>query len=187
MRAYATRYRFRHPRTQDLIRTLSEESGRDLAPWFEQTLYGSEVLDYAVSTVETAPRTAPIGVFGEGQERQVSQRIEELPGWDSTVVVRRLGGVRLPVTIELVFQAEQGEGLRRVRRTWNGEERWIRYRIEGPRLLWVEVDPDEVHVLDVDRLNNSLRIEPDRRASRSWTERVGFWIQNLLEIFAGFS
>jgi len=194
MRGYATRYRFRHPRTADFIRALSEESGRDLAPYFEQTLYGSEILDYAVAEVETQARRGPIGVFGQGEERVRFNQAEPLPGWESTVVVRRLGGVSLPVTVELVFEIPDGDpeatvegAVRRVRRTWDGEERWIRYRIEGPRLLWAEVDPDEVQVLDVDRLNNSLRVEPDRRASRAWTERVGFWIQNLLEIFAGFS
>jgi hypothetical protein len=114
----------------------------------------------------------------------------------------------VPVTVELVFEGTGGNGegeadteadgdaveesdaevhLRRVRRTWDGEERWIRYRVRGPRLLWAEVDPDRHLVLDIDRLNNSRRPEPDRRASRAWTERVGFWIQNLLEIFATFS
>lgn len=197
LRSYATRYRFRHPRTDDFIRTLSAESGRDLAPWFEQTLHGSQVLDYAVTEVETEPRRGPIGVFGQGEERVRFNQRETLPGWDGTAVVRRLGGVRLPVTVELVFEGgenagdgndeSQNRGLRRVRRTWDGEERWIRFRTRGPRLLWVEVDPDHVHVLDIDRLNNSLRTEPDRRASRAWTERVGFWIQNLLEIFATFA
>lgn len=194
LHAYATRYRFRHPRTEDFVRTLSAESGRDLAPYFEQTLHGSNILDYAVTEVETAPREGPIGIFGQGQERVRFNTPETLPGWDGTVVVRRLGGVRLPVTVELVFEGGGGDdatdgaaGLRRVRRTWDGEERWIRYRTEGPRLLWAEVDPDHLQVLDIDRLNNSRRVEPDRRASRAWSERVGFWIQNLLEIFATFS
>ena len=187
LHTYATRYRFRHPDTEDFVRTLSEESGHDLAPYFEQTLHGSEVLDYAVTEVGTERRRGPNGVFGQGEERVRFNTPENLPGWDSVVVVRRLGGVRLPVTVELVFQGEEENGPRRVRRTWDGEERWIRFRTEGPRLLWAEADPDHVHVLDVDRLNNSLRTEPDRRASHAWIERVGFWIQNLLEIFATFA
>lgn len=187
MRAYATRYRFRHPRVGDLVRTLSRVSGRDLSSYFEQTLHGSEVLDYGVTRVETEPRRAPVGVFGQGEERGAYNVREPLPGWESTAVVRRLGGVRLPVTVELAFESHAGDGVTRVRREWDGEERWIRYRIEGPRLLWVEVDPDEVQVLDVDRLNNSLRTDPDRRASRAWSERLWFWIQNLLETFSTFS
>jgi hypothetical protein len=67
---------------------------------------------------------------------------------------------------------------------WDGEERWVRFRVTGPKLAWAEVDPDHVLLLDVDRLNNSLRTEPDRTASRRWGQRVSFWIQNVLETFS---
>jgi hypothetical protein len=104
---------------------------------------------------------------------------EPIEGYESTVVVRRLGEVRLPVTVELSF----ADG-RRERRAWDGGERWVRYRIHGPRLVAAEVDPDFTMVLDADRLNNSLRVRPDRRAARRWHQRVRFWIQNLLETAA---
>jgi hypothetical protein len=182
MRAYTTEWRYRHPRTADLVRTLSRASGRDLDGYFRQVLYGSEVLDYAVTTAVSERREGPVGVFGEGPERQPFNRAETLPGYASEVVVRRLGGVRLPVTVELVFAGGEHRRL-----TWDGDERWVRYRITGPRLLSAEVDPDIVQLLDADRLNNSLRTQPDRRASRRWAQRVRFWIQNLLETFAALA
>lgn len=182
MRAYTSEWRFRHPRTADFIRTMSRASGRDLSGFFDQVLYGSEVLDFAVAVAESRRREGPIGVFGEGEERQTFAEAEELPGYESEVMVRRLGGVRLPVAVELAFA---GGGRRRL--VWDGEERWVRYRITGPKLLWAEADPDEVHLLDVDRLNNSRRTEPDRRASRRWAARARFWVQNLLETFAALA
>jgi hypothetical protein len=182
MRAYTTEWRFRHPRTADFIRTLSRASGRDLSGYFDQVLYGSDALDYAVTVAESRRRKGPVGVFGAGRERETAAGAETLPGWESEVVVQRLGGVRLPVTVELVFA-----GGERVRRQWDGEDRWIRYRITGPQLAWAEVDPDEVQLLDVDRLNNSRRTEPDRRASRRWAQRARFWVQNLLEAFAALA
>ena len=182
MRAYSAEWRFRHPRTADFIHSMSRSSGRDLSGYFDQVLYGSDVLDYAVTVAESRRRKGPIGVFGEGDERQTFAEAEQLPGFESEVVVRRLGGVRVPVAVELAFAGGERRRLR-----WDGEERWVRYRITGPRLLWAEADPDEVHLLDVDRLNNSRRTEPDRRASRRWTARARFWIQNLLETFAALA
>jgi hypothetical protein len=182
MRAYAGTYRFRHPRTADLVRTLSVETGRDLAPLFRQTLAGSDLLDYAVETAESQRRRPPVGVFGDGPARRIEREAGKLPGYESEVVVRRLGGVRVPVTVELTFADGRSRRL-----GWDGEERWVRYRVTGPRLSAAEVDPDEVLLLDWDRLNNSRRTEPDRRASRRWGQRLRFWIQNVIETFAVFA
>jgi hypothetical protein len=179
MRAYAREWRFRHPRTGDFVRSLSRASGEDLDGYFRQFLWGSEVLDYAVAKAETRRRRGPLGVFGTGRSRETVVAAEELPGWESEVVVRRLGGASLPVIVDLVFTDGQ-----RARLRWDGHERWVRFRAVGPRLAWAEVDPEETLLLDVDRLNNSRRTAPDRRASRRWGQRVRFWIQNLLETFA---
>lgn len=182
MRAYATGFRYRHPRTADLVQTLSRESGRDLTPVFRQLLAGSGELDYAVAEATTARREGSVGIEGAGPARTVDSDAENLPGWESEVLVRRLGEVRLPVVVELSF----ADG-RKERRTWDGEERWVRYHITGPKLVAAEVDPDEVLVLDVNRLNNSRRVAADRRAARRWGQSVRFWIQNLLETFAAFA
>jgi hypothetical protein len=179
MRDYTAEWRFRHPSTEDFVRSLSRSLGRDLTPYFAQTLGSAAVLDYAVESVSTRPRRGPVGVFGEGDDRQVTADGEALPGFESEVVVRRLGGVRLPVVTELAFA-----GGERARVRWDGEERWVRFRVTGPRLLHAEVDPDRTLLMDVDRLNDSRRVEPDRRASRRWGQRLRFWLQNLFETLA---
>ncbi|HEX6201909.1 MAG TPA: M1 family metallopeptidase, partial [Thermoanaerobaculia bacterium] len=181
MRTYTTTWRFRHPTATDFVRSLSRGAGQDLSGYFAQTLWSSEVLDYAVATAESRPRRGPAGVFGSGEERTV-ERGERLAGWESEVVVRRLGGVSLPVFTDLVF----ADG-RRARLRWDGRERWVRFRVVGPQLAWAEVDPDHTLLLDVDRLNDSRRVEPDRRASRRWAQRLRFWIQNVLETFAALA
>jgi hypothetical protein len=182
MRSYADTWRFRHPTTSDFVRSLSRAAGQDLSGYFRQTVWSSEVLDYAVETATSRPRRAPTGVFGSGDERQTVERGERQAGWESEVVVRRLGGVTLPVFTDLVFADGQ-----RARLRWDGRERWVRFRVVGPRLAWAEVDPDHTLLLDVDRLNNSRRVEPDRRASRRWAQRLRFWIQNILETFAALA
>ncbi|HUO86520.1 MAG TPA: M1 family metallopeptidase [Thermoanaerobaculia bacterium] len=179
MRTFADSWRFRHPRSADFVRSLSRATGEDLGGYFAQTLWGSEMLDYAVTVAESRPRRGPSGVLGSGDELRTVERGERLPGWESEVVVQRLGGVSLPVHTDLVFADGQ-----RARLRWDGRERWARFRVVGPQLAWAEVDPEQTLLLDVDRLNNSRRVEPDRRASRRWTQRLRFWIQNVLETFA---
>jgi len=182
MRDYASAWRFRHPKTADVVGSLSRAAGQDLGGYFRQTLYGSEVLDFEVASATSRPRRGPVGVFGEGEGREVRGRAEDLAGWESEVVVRRLGGVRLPVVTELVF----ADG-RRARARWDGQERWVRFRVRGPRLAHAEVDPDETLLLDVDRINDSRRVEPDRLAARRWGQRVRFWIQSFLETVAALA
>ncbi|HEX2254957.1 MAG TPA: M1 family metallopeptidase [Thermoanaerobaculia bacterium] len=179
MRAYATAWRFRQPTHHDFVRTLSQAAGEDLGDYFRQTLGSAEVLDYGVERVSTQRRRSPRGVLEPGAEPAPG---EALPGWQSEVVVRRLGAVQLPVLVELVFADGQSTRVR-----WDGRDRWVRFRVRGPRLLWAEVDPDETLLLDVDRLNNSRRVEPERRASRRWAQRARFWIQNLLEVAAALA
>lgn len=182
LRVYANRYRFRHPRTRDFVDTLSRESGQDLSPLFRQLLFGSGTLDYAVGEVTSERRFNPVGLLKPQPAAHDGAEPEAPDGYESTVLVRRLGEVRLPVTVELRFADGRSE-----RRTWDGEDRWLRYRILGPKLVSAEVDPDEVMQLDLDRLNNSLKTQPDRRASRRWHQRLRFWIQNLLETAATFA
>ncbi len=181
MRAYAKRFRYRHPRTRDLVHTLCAVTGVDLHPQFSQLLAGNEVLDYRVESLRCKAAKGPVGLFGDGDGRHRQEEGKRLAGAECTVVVRRAGGVRLPVVTELRF----ADG-RRERRTWDGRDSWVRYRTTGPEVAVAVVDPDEVLVLDQDRLNNSRRLDPDARASRRWSQRLRFWIQNLLETFATF-
>jgi hypothetical protein len=91
--------------------------------------------------------------------------------------VTRRGETALPVEILLRF-----EGGKTYRGVWDGEARWTRFRAaSGPKLLDAIVDPDEKILLDDDRFNNGLRVEPDPRAATRWTSRTVFWAQNLLD------
>ena len=59
----------------------------------------------------------------------------------------------------------------------------MRWRLEGPsRLESAEGDPDQLMVLDVNRLNNSRRVEPCSAPRVKLMTHLLFWIQNLLEL-----
>ncbi len=98
----------------------------------------------------------------------------------SEVVVERRGEFVHPVTVELVF--EDGE---RLRHEWDGESRWIKYvEIRESKLFSAEVDPDRVMTLDVDPLNNSIRLERDAKPAAKMLTHIVFWLQNLFELTA---
>ena len=188
MRSYYQRYRFRHPATEDFMVTVNEVTGRDMRWFFEQTFFSSDLVDYAVETARSDLIPPGRGMFDvDGSPTYVSPSGEEEKKegekYRTEVVVRRLGGTRLPVDVLLVF--ENGN---QIRRRWDGQYRWQRYEFEkSVRLKYAVVDPLGRLVLDVDPTNNSRWVEKSHRfslATRKWTAKWLFWLQNLLETFA---
>ncbi len=55
MRVYFMKYRFTHPTKEDFLKTIEEVSGRDLRWYFNQAIYGSQVMDYKVLKIEAYP------------------------------------------------------------------------------------------------------------------------------------
>jgi hypothetical protein len=190
LRTYARRFRFGHPTTEDFIATVNEVTGRDYRFFFEQTFFSSDICDYAI-TVENKPRRLGEGFFDgpdgspalarRPSEEEERKRAREGP-WEPEVTVRRLGGVRLPVEVLVVF--EDG---RRVSETWDGRDRWRRFTYPGPaKVVRAEVDPEAKLAIDVRPANNSWLDGKGaaRRAALKWSARWMFWLQNLLELHA---
>ena len=95
--------------------------------------------------------------------------------YESVVVVRRSGGVHLPVEVAFKFEGKPVE-----RQTWDGRDPTRTFRFERPeKLEWVDVDPDRKILLDVNWVNNGRRIEPDSRPAANWTSRWLFMLQNI--------
>ena len=95
--------------------------------------------------------------------------------FESIVVVRRSGGVKLPVEVAFKFAGKPVE-----RQTWDGRDTNRTFRFERPeKLEWVDVDPDRKIALDVNWVNNGRRIEPDSRPAASWAARWLFLLQNI--------
>ena len=55
MHTYFMKYRFTHPTKEDFLKTIEEVSGKDLRWYFNQAVYGSQVLDYEVLNVDSFP------------------------------------------------------------------------------------------------------------------------------------
>ncbi len=186
MKGYAVRWAFRHPATQDFLREVRGASPA-VASALEMAWQGAPTYDYAVESASTWPLDGPAGYAGGGVSPKFVPPMKapekedrgKPARWESEALVRRLGDGVWPVTVELRF-----EGNHVVRRTWDGSDRWIRYRTTGARLVSATVDPDRRLLLDVNVLNNGRLVEPDPRPAGWLAHRLRFWSQNLLELFA---
>lgn len=194
MRAFFQRFRFRHPSTADFERTLAEESGRDLDWFFRQALHSTRTLDYSVRRLDNRRIPAAKGFFWreggpveiDGEEGGESEEAEDQAGaerYRAQATVFREGEFVHPVTVEFRFDDGRVE-----RREWSGEARWARWTFTGAaRLVSVEVDPDRLMALDVNRLNNGRRSEADPVPALAIVTDVLHWLQTLFHALSALA
>ncbi len=175
IKTYSQRYWFKHPRPDDFFAVVSEFAGREMSWFLDQFVYGSGKLDYAIGKISSQRVKQPQGWF-DGE--YVNRRIKE-ERYNSEVIVRRLGEVKLPVDVLVVF--EDGE---EIKETWNGQYRWERFTyLKSSRIKKAVVDPEFKYVLDINRTNNSMMRKPDKLAPFKWISHWMAWLQHALEFF----
>jgi hypothetical protein len=187
MRTYYERWKFRHPTTGDFIRVAEEVGGRDLGWFFDQTLHSPDRLDYAVSELTSREVNEPQGIFDEKGAGPVADAkagkgakaaTAKSKTYRNVVVVARYGEWVFPQEVLVIF----ADG-RKVRENWDGKDRWKRFVYETPvKVLSAEIDPDRKIILDVNHLNNSMTLEPDRAPVRKAALGLLRWLQGLLSL-----
>ena len=168
MRTYHERWRFKHPRSEDFFALVNEVTGQDWSWYFDQVIRGTDIVDYDIGSASTRAVRTPQGVFdaaagrrtvssSDADEKDLENERAKKQIFESVVVVRRSGGVKLPVEVAFKFEGKPVE-----RQTWDGRDTTRRFRFERPeKLEWVDVDPDRKIALDVNWVNNGRRITPD--------------------------
>ena len=162
-RAWAERWRFDHPTTEDFLDAFRPAAGGKLEPLFRETWYGNGTTDYAVTRLSATEVKPFEGYDDKGKRFDVPK--EESRGkspkaktatkagtqYESIALVSRTGTIPLPVAVVLTF--ENGVTWRT---TWNGAARWLRLRTTyRSRLAKAEVDPGRRIVLDANPWNNA--------------------------------
>jgi len=187
MRTYHERFRFKHPRSEDFFAVVNEVTGQDWSWYFDQVIRGTDLVDYDIGSASTRAVQTAQGVFDaaagrrtvssrDADEKDLENERANKQIFESVVVVRRSGGVKLPVEVAFKFEGKPVE-----RQTWDGRDTTRRFRFERPeKLEWVDVDPDRKIALDVNWLNNGRRLTPDSRPAASWTARWLFMLQNII-------
>lgn len=158
LRTYYERWRFRHPTTRDLQDVAEEAAGEDLDWFFDQFVYGTAVVDYAVSSIGNTAIADPSGA-------------DSVDWYRGRIRVERVYDGTFPVTIRARFSDGSTEDI-----TWDGTDKWKEITFTKPvRLEEAYVDPEGVLWLETKRLNNRRTLEPStafaRRERRKFTTR----------------
>lgn len=168
MRVYFTRYRFTHPTPEDFLRTIEEVSGKNLRWYFNQAVYGTQVLDYEVLRLDSWP--------ANWYEKQASEKKGET-SYDSVVMIHRKEDFVFPVEVEVRF--DNGEKLRE---HWDGQDRWVKFSYrKKAKVESVEIDPDHRIQLDRNDFNNSWTAQPKPSPARKLANYWQFASQLLAQ------
>jgi hypothetical protein len=149
--------------------------GSSLTPYFQQAVYGTRVLDYAIDSVVTGPAQW----WKPGKDKP----------YRSSVSVHRIGDFVLPVTVQVTF--DDGS---KVRELWippategvDDNSRWKTFvYVKDAKVVSAEVDPDHTVLLDVDHFNDSYVVKGNGVPARKVTN---LWLSSLeaMEQFAGW-
>jgi aminopeptidase N len=169
LHTYFMRYRFTHPTQEDFMRTVDEVSGRDLKWYWDQAVYGTQVLDYEVKRADSTP----INWYDENAKEKKGETV-----YETQVILHRKGDFIFPVEAEVKF--DNGES---TRERWDGKDRWVRYVYrKKAQVESVQIDPDHKVTLDRDDLNNSQVTKSQRGA----TAKIATYWMFLTQLLAQF-
>jgi hypothetical protein len=174
MHTYFMKYRFTHPTKEDFLKTIEEVSGQNLRWYFDQAIYGSQVLDYKVLRIESFP------VNWYEQKKSAFQKEEKNTVYRSYVWIQRKEDFVMPVEVEIKF--DNGE---RVREHWDGVSRWTKFTYEKKaKVESAEIDPDHKIQIDRNDFNNSYTAKEHGKAARKLTNYWLFMTQWLGQALA---
>jgi hypothetical protein len=164
MRAYFMKYRFTHPTKEDFLKTIEEVSGKDLRWYFNQAVYGSQVLDYEVTKIDSYP----LNWYVEKKDKDKKDAKKDDTVYQSYVSLHRKEDFVMPVEVEIIF--DNGE---KIREHWDGRSRWTRFSYQKKaKVMSAEIDPDHKIQLDRNNFNNSFLAEanpkPTHKVSTYW-------------------
>ncbi|QDV05047.1 hypothetical protein Poly30_05420 [Planctomycetes bacterium Poly30] len=209
MRKFAEDWRYRHPYPEDFYTSFQEGAGLDLQWYFDEVFRGTDTLDWEVRvsqtqepksegwflcedgswTAECSPESladAAAKAAQDAAEAEARSDDEDAPKvpYLYDVVLRRGGGLILPVSVRVTFDSGEQETFEWTREM-QGEKRWWRLPlIPSPRKIEsVIIDPDRKWFMDRNMSDNQWFAEPDQLAAARWGERALTRASGLLQWF----
>jgi hypothetical protein len=212
MREYATKWRYRHPTSQDFFDTANTIAAQDLTWFFDQFVKGTQTLDYEVAEYKSVRPESKLGVYDkDGQKTEVKEddgKTGEQEAFENEVNLRRVGDAWFPIELlvtlkdghKILFKpasikdgaveyqaTNDGDGKQWVER-WPLNERWKKFKFTtAAEIRVVQLDPDNKVQLDANLTNNSKTSTPAISAAVRWTAGLTFWLQTLLQALAALS
>ncbi len=159
LQAYYQEWSFRHPTTRDFIDVVERVSGEELDWFFDQYVYGTAVVDYAVEDITAVP--------SDDADVVVNQ-----------VHLSRLADGFFPQEIKVVFENGVVEMV-----DWDGEATEKMFTFERPVAVEeVHLDPENDVWLDINQTNNRKRTEPETKFARLQFMNFTVWLQQLFNV-----
>ncbi|MFT7679003.1 MAG: hypothetical protein ACI8QC_003002 [Planctomycetota bacterium] len=122
---------------------------------------------------ESAAEPAAESAINPEAEPEEAAEPKPSPARRYDVVISRRGNLRLPLTIEVLFDDEHLETF-----TWTraaqAEQQWWRLPLEprDAKIISVVADPERLYYLEANMSDNQWYAQPDRLAPLRWSERV---------------
>ncbi|WP_091876156.1 M1 family metallopeptidase [Massilia yuzhufengensis] len=201
---YYRRWKFRHPSIADFREALADGSGARAAveDVFARQVYAVSRVDDRVSEVSSEEVLPLPGTRLESGKRvsetqdAVDQRIDTLRAqWRKahpdakkgtgpfpfrTEVTVRREGASVPQLLVVRFADGSSETV-----AWNADEKWRRFSwVKPARAVSAELDPRRSHYLDVNKLDDSRNMAPNRSASTRWGSDAAAFFQLILSLIA---
>lgn len=186
-REYYRRWAFKHPSGRDFVDVVNDvvskihgdKFGPDMNWFFDQTLYGTGICDYKVTSITNGTIADSYSPWSEA-DTTISGRSEKTSLIKAVVYLERAGEVKLPVEVLIGF--DDGDEIAEM---WDGKERFKRFEYTGTRkIAWVKIDPDYKIRMDINYVNNSMTTEPDRAPVKRITGRLMLLIQLLISLIS---
>jgi len=167
LREYFRRFEFKHPSTRDFLAVVDELEGEEVTDWLEPLFYKTGICDYEVKSTGSVP----VGESGEEHDT-----------YKTTVELRRLGEVVLPVEVEI--ELDDGE---RIQKNWDGKERWHRIEMRtDSKIKSAVLDPENKMAIEIDVNNNSLMRDSSDKTMMKLAAECLFWLENWMHLITCF-
>lgn len=204
-KGYYAKWHFRHPSVADFREAMIEGIGDRAAVEraFDQNVYGIEAVDDRIESVKSVEELPEPGTrFEEGKWTELTRsaadaRIDAArEAWRKahpdatfggpfpfrTTIVARRDGAHVPQLLRVRFEDGSLETER-----WDDEALWRRFTYLKPvRAVSAELDPERHVLLDQDKLNDGLLVDPDSSASRRYGADFAALAQSLLALLGSF-
>ena len=188
-REYYREWAFKHPSGRDFIavfnkvvpKVCGDKFGPDLNWYFDQTTWGTGICDYKVSGIINTRNTGYEGAVLKGDSVEMKKnQYKNDTLFTSKVQLERPGEITLPV--EVLVHFENGDSRMEY---WDGKSRFKDYLYTGKwKVDRVKIDPGYKIKMDVNWINNSMTVKPDRKPVRRITGKVLGFMEFFLSIIS---
>ncbi|MCK4337329.1 MAG: M1 family metallopeptidase [Candidatus Aminicenantes bacterium] len=177
MKTYFERWKFKHPITENFIEVAEDVSKQDLGWFFDQFWRSPDKLDYAIGRLRSTEVKEPEGIF-KGQyktdPKDKEKNVEKI--YKNEVSIIRKGELIFPQEVLIIF--ENGE---EIREKWDGKDRWKKFKYLRPyKLKSAQIDPENIMILDINHMNNSRLMKPNKIPPLKYALELMLDFQKLL-------